>query len=109
MTSAAIAANAQKLLCHTHIALMIAERRAALASKLDVSQQKLVEEYSKAAFADVADSPTWGDKKGALDSLARILGHDKPDPRGDAPVQITKVTIVLPAGYEPPGPTAVEG
>ena len=108
MSPAAIKVNAQKLLQHTNVALTIAERRAALAAKLDVSQQKLVEEYAKAAFADVADAPTWADKKGALDSLARILGHDKPDPRGDDRPPITHVTVVLPAGCEPPGP-AIEG
>ena len=109
MTPAAIAVEAQKLLHHTNVALTLAQRRAIAADKVDVTLDRLVEQYVKAAFADVDDFPTWADKKGALDSLARILGYEKPDPRSDQPVPIHRVTIVLPASYEPPGPTIVEG
>ena len=42
------------------------------------------------------------DNKGALDTLAKHLGmFTDQDPRGDQPVQITRVTVVLPPGCEP--------
>ena len=47
------------------------------------------------------------DKLKALDALARHLGmfNDSPS-RGEQPVQITRVTVVLPAGH---GPPVIEG
>ena len=134
MQLAAIKVNAQKLLQHTNLALTIAERRAVLADKSQVTRERLVEEYAKSAFVDMSTYATWGpdgvrlksneqlpegasqavvevsehvtensrttrfrlhDKLKALDSLARILGYDKPDNRGDQPVQVTKVTVIL--------------
>ena len=85
--------------------------RGALAEKFHITQENLVEEYKLAAFAQVADPVTWPEKHKALDSLARILGFDKPDPHGaDAPsIQITTITDVLPPGMEPEEPTVVEG
>lgn len=74
-------------------------------------------EGASVAVAEVSESVTrrgrhlkfkLHDKKGALDSLARILGYDKPDPRGDQPVQVTRLTVVLPPGHGPEG-TVVEG
>ena len=46
--------------------------------------------------------------RSTLELLSKLTERD---PQGDQPVQITRVTVVLPAGYEPPGyePDTVEG
>jgi phage terminase small subunit len=139
--STSIEVNASKMLNHAKVSLRIAELRQALAKRNEITEDKIIQEYAKIAFADMSTYAKWGahgvdmtdsselsaeqtaaisevtgtrtdkgsavkfklhDKKGALDSLAKILGYDKADPRGEQPIQITRVTVVLPPGHEPP-------
>ena len=97
-----------RMLVNIGIQAAIQERQRVLAGKVEVTQERIVAEYAKIGFADMAAYASWGlgNKLHALDSLARILGYDKPDPRGEAPVVVTRLTVLFPAGYEP---AVVEG
>ena len=66
--------QSSRLLSNVMVQAAIQERQAVLAEKVQVTQERLVEEYAKAALADSDAPPTWADKKGAPDSLVRILG-----------------------------------
>ena len=100
-----------RLLTNVNVRDAIQERRGALAEKFHVTQERLVEEYKLAAFAQVADPVTWTEKHKALDSLARILGFDKPEPRGSEapPIQIHTIIYVSPGSRAEEPPTVVEG
>jgi hypothetical protein len=102
MRPSVIATEANTLLRRPDIATMLSTRRAAVASVFAGTQAELVREYAIAAFAEVADSPSWPDKQRALDSIARILGYDKPEPRPEQHVAITRVTVVLPPDARAP-------
>ena len=66
--------DAARLLAKAHIAAAIAEKGKTLLAKVGVTQERLVDEWARVAFAEVTDKPvTWDAKLKALSEMSARL------------------------------------
>ena len=68
--------NASKLA--RKVSIRLEQLRSKMEKKFEVSQEKVLEEYTQAGFAEIADAPTFADKHAALKGIREILGYDAP-------------------------------
>lgn len=59
-TPQATHANAARLLENDRVATLVAERKAELARRLGITQEHVLREYARIAFADMRNYATWG-------------------------------------------------
>jgi len=100
-TKAAIAAGysprtasamAYKLVRHPSVKAELARRRAQQAKKMEITQEKVLQEIARVAFANMGDFASWGNGlcilKPSLDVDAKVVESVKVDTQGNVSIKL---------------------